>query len=96
MQKQPGTKRHESDRMRPEYEFGKGVRGKHILSHSVAKQLDAIRAAAKHAYPTADMDAMLKEIESGYGTYDLKNSPQRSRTVRTKSSGRTKRKLFRG
>jgi hypothetical protein len=31
------------------------------------KKLDVIRAAARHAYPTADIDMMLAEIESGYG-----------------------------
>lgn len=33
---------------------------------SVAQKLDAIRAAAQHAYPTADIDTMLAEIEAGY------------------------------
>jgi hypothetical protein len=31
------------------------------------KKLDVVRAAARHAYPTADIDRMLAEIESGYG-----------------------------
>ena len=30
------------------------------------KKLDAIRAAARHDFPTADIDEMLEEIESGY------------------------------
>ncbi len=29
-------------------------------------KLDAIRAAAKHAYPVGDIDVMLAEIERGY------------------------------
>ena len=33
----------------------------------MGKKLDAIRAGARHAYPTADIDAMLAEIELGYG-----------------------------
>ena len=33
----------------------------------VGKKLDAIRAGARHAYPTAEIDAMLAEIERGYG-----------------------------
>jgi hypothetical protein len=33
---------------------------------SVSKKLDAIRAAAEHSYPTADIDTMLSEIEAGY------------------------------
>ena len=35
-------------------------------SGSVAKKLEAIRAAARHSYPTADIDQMLGEIEAGY------------------------------
>jgi hypothetical protein len=30
------------------------------------RKLQAIRAAARHALPTADIDPMLAEIESGY------------------------------
>ena len=30
------------------------------------KKLAAVRAAAQHAYPTADIDQMLDEISSGY------------------------------
>lgn len=30
------------------------------------RKLQAIRAAARHAFPTADIDQMLAEIESGY------------------------------
>ncbi|MGA2414586.1 MAG: ribbon-helix-helix protein, CopG family [Candidatus Sulfotelmatobacter sp.] len=32
----------------------------------VEKKLEAIRAAARHESPTADIDTMLAEIESGY------------------------------
>jgi Ribbon-helix-helix protein, copG family len=35
---------------------------------SVAKKLEVIRAAARHDYPVSDIDGMLAEIESGYGT----------------------------
>lgn len=31
------------------------------------RKLAAIRAADRHAYPTADIDLMLAEIERGYG-----------------------------
>lgn len=31
------------------------------------KKLDVVRAAARHAFPTADIDDMLHEIERGYG-----------------------------
>ena len=31
------------------------------------KRLDAIRSAAKHRFPTADIDVMLEQIERGYG-----------------------------
>jgi len=33
----------------------------------VGKKLAVIRAAAKHDFPTADIDTMLAEIEAGYG-----------------------------
>jgi len=35
---------------------------------SVGKKLAVIRAAARHEYPTGDIDQMLAEIESGYGS----------------------------
>lgn len=34
------------------------------------KKLDIVRAAARQSYPTADIDRMLREIESGYGVAD--------------------------
>ena len=34
----------------------------------VEKKLDAIRAAARHESPTADIDTMLAEIERGYSS----------------------------
>ena len=33
----------------------------------IGKKLDVIRAATRHDYPAGDIDAMLAEIESGYG-----------------------------
>ena len=33
---------------------------------TTAKKLDVIRAAAGHAFPTADIGRMLEEIERGY------------------------------
>ena len=30
------------------------------------KKLQTVRAAAEHAFPTADIDKMLREIERGY------------------------------
>jgi hypothetical protein len=32
----------------------------------VGKKLDVVRAAARGEFPTADIDEMLREIESGY------------------------------
>jgi len=32
------------------------------------RKLDVVRSAARHAYPVADIDRMLAEIESGYLT----------------------------
>ena len=34
----------------------------------VGKKLAVVRAAARHEFPTADIDTMLGEIESGYTT----------------------------
>lgn len=31
------------------------------------KKLAAVRAAVRHAFPTADIDQMLREIDAGYG-----------------------------
>jgi hypothetical protein len=33
---------------------------------STAKRLEVIHSAARHSYPTADIDTMLAEIEAGY------------------------------
>jgi hypothetical protein len=41
---------------------------RHEPSGGVGKKLEVIRAAAQHDYPVADIDGMLAEIESGYGT----------------------------
>jgi hypothetical protein len=37
---------------------------------NVGKKLDSVRAAARHSYPTADINDMLDEIERGYGISD--------------------------
>ena len=34
------------------------------------KKLGVVRAAARHNYPTADIDQLLADIESGYHTAD--------------------------
>lgn len=34
------------------------------------RKLEAIRAADRHAYPTADIDQMVAEINRGYGSSD--------------------------
>jgi len=34
------------------------------------KKLDVVRAAARHSFPTADVEVMLAEIERGYGVAD--------------------------
>jgi hypothetical protein len=36
-------------------------------TRGVGKKLEVIRAAARHDYASGDIDAMLAEIESGYG-----------------------------
>ena len=40
----------------------------HESAGDVKKKLEVVRAAAKHSYPTADIDQMVAEIERGYGT----------------------------
>jgi hypothetical protein len=35
-------------------------------SSDAGKKLEAIRAAARHSFPSGDIEAMLAEIESGY------------------------------
>lgn len=35
---------------------------------SLGKKLEVIRRAAEHDYPAGDIDQMLAEIESGYGS----------------------------
>jgi hypothetical protein len=37
-------------------------------SSDTGKKLDAIRAAARHSFPSGDIEAMLAEIESGYNS----------------------------
>ncbi len=37
-------------------------------SGSAERKVAAVRAAFGHSYPTADIDEMLEQIESGYGT----------------------------
>ncbi|KAA6459780.1 antitoxin [Acidobacteria bacterium AB60] len=37
-------------------------------SREVASKLEAIRAAARNDFPTADIDRMLEDIERGYGS----------------------------
>lgn len=38
-----------------------------VAAGDTERKLAAIRAADRHAYPTADIDQMLGEIERGYG-----------------------------
>lgn len=37
-----------------------------VPNTNAKKKLDVVRAAASHAFPTADIDHMLREIEHGY------------------------------
>lgn len=43
------------------------ARTRHPLA-SGDRKIQVVRAAVGHAFPTADMDRMLAEIESGYGS----------------------------
>jgi hypothetical protein len=38
-----------------------------VPERDLGAKLSAIRAAARHEFPTADIDQMLAEIERGYG-----------------------------
>ena len=40
--------------------------GRQHPSDDRARKLGAVRAAARHAFPTADIESMLAEIERGY------------------------------
>ena len=33
------------------------------------KKMEAIRAATRHSFPTADIEEMLEQIETGYGSF---------------------------
>ena len=35
---------------------------------SLERKLECVRAAARHEFPSADIEQMLEEIERGYGT----------------------------
>jgi hypothetical protein len=37
-------------------------------SSDMGKKLDAVRAAARHDFPSGDIELMLAEIESGYSS----------------------------
>lgn len=41
-------------------------------SSDAGRKLEVVRAAARHAFPTADIDTMLAEISRGYGRDDEK------------------------
>jgi hypothetical protein len=43
------------------------ARTRHPLA-SGDRKIQVVRAAVRHSFPTADMDRMLAEIESGYGS----------------------------
>lgn len=38
-----------------------------------ARKVAVVRAATRHAYPSADIEQMLAEIESGYGAADRRS-----------------------
>ena len=40
---------------------------RNVSDGDAERKLAAIRAADRHAYPTADIDQMVAEIERGYG-----------------------------
>ena len=48
------------------------ARRREPAAYGPAKKTAAVRLAARQAYPTADIDSLLTEIESGYGVADRK------------------------
>jgi hypothetical protein len=53
------------------------------LGAAVGKKLEVIRAAARHEFPSADIDRMLAEIKSGYGTGARSGAPGGTSAPRT-------------
>ena len=41
---------------------------RHEPSRDTGRKLDAVRASARHNFPSGDIGTMLAEIESGYGS----------------------------
>ena len=48
------------------------ARRREPAAYDPAKKIAAVRLAARQAYPTADIDSMLTEIEAGYRVADRK------------------------
>ena len=42
-----------------------------VPSVDASRKLEAVRAAVAYDFPTADMDRMLREIETGYGVDEV-------------------------
>jgi hypothetical protein len=54
MKKQVKAKAHTSNRMRPEYDFSKGVRGKHAARYASGTNVVVLAPDVSSQFPTAD------------------------------------------
>jgi hypothetical protein len=54
MKKQTKTKAQVSDRMRPEYDFSRGVRGKHAARYASGSNVVVLAPDVALSFPTAD------------------------------------------
>lgn len=54
MKKQVKTKAHTSNSMRPEYDFSKGVRGKHAARYAAGTNVVVLAPDVSSQFPTAD------------------------------------------
>ena len=54
MKKQPKKKAHSSDEMRAEYDFRRGVRGKHAARYAAGTNVVVLEPDVASQFPTAD------------------------------------------
>jgi len=73
------TKRRPDDAMRPEYDFSKGVRGKHAARYASGTNVVVLDPDVASQFPTADeVNDTLRAVAK-----PLKNRKRRSRTEKT-------------
>jgi len=63
MKKQPKKKRHSSDEMRGQYDFGRGVRGKHATRYATGTNVVVLEPDVASQFPTAaDVNDTLRAV----------------------------------